>query len=581
MTSSAASDLIVSARLANGTVDKMGAGTLELAAGATGTGTAVNWTIKEGTILASTASVVGGAVTVNGSSAVLDIAGNNQTTVGTVTLKSGSISGSTGILTASSYAVESGSISAILAGTGGLTKSTTGTVTLSGANTYTGATAIKNGTLALGVGNDRLPTGTTVTLGDAATNDSGIFKLDSRSQQLAGLLIAGSGTGNRVVNGNATAATLTLNIASGTQFLRRHLGGTGTNENNFAITKTGTGTLTLSGAANTFTGGVTVEGGTLLLNKAIDVDSIAANNAVLVKTGGIIKLGTNRGQIADGITSFTLDGGTFDLAEHVEGINPAVTMNNGNITGTSAGFILARGGYIGTGTNTISQRISVRGEDANSGKFDITSGTTTVSGAIYTDWGAASGITKTGAGTLVLSGTNSYTLATQVTAGTLQLGNGGTTRIAFHQQRDHQQREPHDQPFESGGAGNRFQRRSHHGDGFPDASRRGNHHAERGEHLLRRHYHHRRHTGACQQQRGGRDDGSHQTPRRDRIPSEDQFRHHRCQRHCFFEHKYLIQRDPQGGCLWNLQRRQHPRKKPDERSGRHEYHRQDPRWDEQ
>ena len=51
--------------------------------------------------------------------------------------------------------------------------------------------------LALNTSNDRLPTGTTVTLGDGTTNDSGILKLDSRSQQLAGLLTAGTGT-NRV-----------------------------------------------------------------------------------------------------------------------------------------------------------------------------------------------------------------------------------------------------------------------------------------------------------------------------------------------------------------------------------------------
>ena len=315
VTSNAASDLVVSARLANGTVIKAGTGTLELATGATGTGVAVNWTINAGTVLASAASVVGGAVTVEGASAVLDIAGNNQTSVGAVTLKSGSINGSTGILTASSYAAESGSISALLAGTGGFTKSTADTVTL-------------------------------------------------------------------------------------------------------------------SGSANTFTGGVTVSGGTLLLSKGSDVASIAAGNAVLVNTGGTIKLG-NSGQIAEGITSFTLNGGTFDLDTRTEGFDPAVTMDNGTITGTSAGFILARSGYVGTGTNTISQRVSTRASDANSGKFDITSGTTTVSGAIYVDQfgGTSGGITKTGAGTLTLSNnTNSYTGATQVNGGILNVT--GTTASA-------------------------------------------------------------------------------------------------------------------------------------------------------
>ncbi|MCX6877370.1 MAG: autotransporter-associated beta strand repeat-containing protein [Verrucomicrobia bacterium] len=162
-----------------------------------------------------------------------------------------------------------------------LTKQGTGTQILGGANTYTGATMIKNGTLALGTGNDRLPASTTVTLGDGTTNDSGILKLDSRSQQLAGLLTAGAGTGNRVVNGNATAATLTLNIATGTNTFGGALGGPGTDENNFALTKSGTGTLTLGGS-NTYAGPTTVAAGTLacataaaLAATALEIDALA------------------------------------------------------------------------------------------------------------------------------------------------------------------------------------------------------------------------------------------------------------------------------------------------------------------
>ena len=200
------------------------------------------------------------------------------------------------------------------------------------------------------------------------------------------------------------------------------------------LTKSGEGTLTLSGAANTFNGGVTVDGGVLLLNKGIDVNAIAAGSVVTVNAGGTIRLGSNRGQIADAISSFTLNGGTFDLQGHIEGIDSAISLNGGTITGTSVGFVLARGGYVGTGTNTISQRISVRGTDVNSGVFNITSGTTTVSSAIYTDeFGTASGITKRGAGTLTLTGTNSYAGNTTVEAGTLivngSIANATTTTV--------------------------------------------------------------------------------------------------------------------------------------------------------
>ena len=62
----------------------------------------------------------------------------------------------------------------------------------------------------------------------------------------------------------------------------------------------------------------------------------------------------------------------------------------------------------------------MRGTDVDSGLFTIAGGTTTVSGVIQTDDGSEQGITKTGAGTLILSRTNTYTGPTTVTAGTLE-----------------------------------------------------------------------------------------------------------------------------------------------------------------
>ena len=81
-------------------------------------------------------------VTVNGGG-TLDINAQDVGVEG-LTLDSGSVIG-TGVLTATSpYLVESGSISAILSGANvGLQKTTSGTVTLSVANTYTGATTVR------------------------------------------------------------------------------------------------------------------------------------------------------------------------------------------------------------------------------------------------------------------------------------------------------------------------------------------------------------------------------------------------------------------------------------------------------
>lgn len=124
---------------------KDGAGTMVLAGANTFSGLT---TVTAGTLQAGVNNALAsGGLTVNGGSYNIS---TFTDTVGPVTLISGSIVGTTGILTGSSYAVESGSISAILAGTGGLTKTTTGTVTLSGANTFTGTTSISAGTLQFG-----------------------------------------------------------------------------------------------------------------------------------------------------------------------------------------------------------------------------------------------------------------------------------------------------------------------------------------------------------------------------------------------------------------------------------------------
>ena len=98
---------------------------------------------------------IGSNIIINGGTLAL---GAFNETVGSVRIDTngGSITSTTGILTATSYTLantspNTASISAILAGSGvTLTQSGTGTSTLSGANTYTGGTTITNGTLTAG-----------------------------------------------------------------------------------------------------------------------------------------------------------------------------------------------------------------------------------------------------------------------------------------------------------------------------------------------------------------------------------------------------------------------------------------------
>ena len=81
---------------------------------------------------------------------VLDLGGNTQDASANVTLVGGTIQHGTLSNTGSNpYYGQAGTISAVLAGTAGLNKSTTGTLVLSAANTYSGGTTINAGMLQL------------------------------------------------------------------------------------------------------------------------------------------------------------------------------------------------------------------------------------------------------------------------------------------------------------------------------------------------------------------------------------------------------------------------------------------------
>jgi autotransporter-associated beta strand protein len=138
--------------------------------------------------------------------------------------------------------------SGIISGTGaaGLTldATTAGLLTISGANTYPGATTINRGTLSC-TGANTLPSTTNVTLANTAGAN---LTLGTTSQTINSLAGGGTTGGNVSVT---SAGVLTINGTISTTFSGL-ISGTG------ALVKSGTGILTLTNAANTFTGTTTI-----------------------------------------------------------------------------------------------------------------------------------------------------------------------------------------------------------------------------------------------------------------------------------------------------------------------------------
>ena len=221
-----------------------------------------------------------------------------------------------------------GIITDLSGNTGILTKVGFGTLVLGGVSTYTGATSINNGTIQLTTGNDRLPTGTVLSLGQAASTNLGTLDLNGRNQTIGGLNST-SGTNTTASNNTITstaAATLTV-AGSGTY-------GDATNANSgiiagaISLVKSGSGTLTL-GDVNTYTGTTTISSGTLALSGS---GSIANSSTITVGSSGTFDV--------TGLTSALTLGASQILSGSATGSNTTGTIK----VATSKNFTLSAGG---------------------------------------------------------------------------------------------------------------------------------------------------------------------------------------------------------------------------------------------
>jgi len=245
-------------------------------------------TVSAGTLRAGADDAIGnGDLTISGGT--LDLQAFSDT-VGTLTLTSGSITGS-GILTANSFSLVTGTISARLGGaTATLAKSGstyTNVATLSGANTYGGATTLGTnaGSLALShnaaLGNttsiDVSGNGTAVVLADGITITGKPITLRGSGANNGS---AGSFSGPLTTAANATATwtgSVTLGDSngrigagnSGTLHLSGPILGSGANQGLSLSSGSGAniGTVVLSGS-NNFTGNVSIVRGNLRLGAA-------------------------------------------------------------------------------------------------------------------------------------------------------------------------------------------------------------------------------------------------------------------------------------------------------------------------
>ncbi|MEG2683642.1 autotransporter outer membrane beta-barrel domain-containing protein [Citrobacter sp.] len=198
------------------------------------------------------------------------------------------------------------------------------------------------------------------------------------------------------------------------------------------LTKAGAGTLTLS-SVNTYTGDTLVNGGTL---KAGIANAFAQSANVAVASGATLDL-NNFNQTAhnlSGAGNVTL--GSAMLTENaVSDTTFSGTLSGtGGLTKTGSGVFTLSGNNTYSGGTTVSAGTLQLGDGGTSGAI---TGNVTNNGTLAfnrsdatTFAGVISGsghVTQVGTGKTIFTGTHTYSGGTTVSAGTLQLGNGGTT----------------------------------------------------------------------------------------------------------------------------------------------------------
>ncbi|MBS0473227.1 MAG: autotransporter-associated beta strand repeat-containing protein [Proteobacteria bacterium] len=305
-----------------------------------------------------------------------------------------------------------GTFTGVLSGSGGVTLAS-GNEILSGTNTYTGDTVISGGTLALG---------SSSAIAHSTVVDNSVFdisQVSSASGTTTATIISLAGSGS-VVLGEQT-----LLLSNAADAFSGSISGAG------GLTVS-SGVETLTGA-NTYAGSTTINSGTLALTGSgsllssgklldygvFDISGVTGSSTVTLGTisgTGTVVLGGENLNISNGSTSFT---GTISGTGELIVSGGTQILGGGN---TYSGGTLINGGTLQIGLGAGSGSIVGDVTDNGTLKFNRT-GSLAFGGNV-----SGNGqLVQAGSGTTILTGTNTYSGGTTISAGALQIGNGGTT----------------------------------------------------------------------------------------------------------------------------------------------------------
>ena len=393
-----------------------GSGSTSLTGGSLSFTNGATFDINSGGIAYSLAAPItlGGALTVGGTSNDTATVTGTLSGSGTLTIRGAGVLDINGPHTASGSVVVNA-----------------GTLRVSGASTTTASLSVAGGTLSITGGGSVVPaTGAALTLGGSAI---GIANYDSSGTSRFGTIIVG--------NGNDGAGNSTFNQSNGTinaTALTLNNGFTGGGPGDFNLSG---GLLAVSGAAtisnqvagdNIYSTMTVSSSGTLTVNGGLKLTGapgagrnaagrVTQNGGTVTVAGGLNMARTTATNTAARRGEYNLNGGVLSVNQITQDAGTdtfgTFNFNGGTLKPTAASATFTQG--------LTTAQVKSGGARIDTNGFDIT-----IAQPLLTGGAGDGGLTKSGAGTLTLSGTSTYTGSTNITAGRLTLSGSLTSAIS-------------------------------------------------------------------------------------------------------------------------------------------------------